>query len=95
MRFGVRVIAAVEAGRLPRGGPSDAAARDLLDDLPAGYWQRWGDAAAERIRAQAQHPCCCCVDGPRPGADGRCGRCYGYPDDDAHDEAMTSGAADE
>ena len=47
-----RVIAAVEAGRLPRG-PSDAAARNLLDDLPAGYWQCWGDAAAERIRARA------------------------------------------
>ncbi len=86
-----RVIAAVEAGQLPRGGPSDAAAHNLLDDLPAGYWERWGDAAAKRIRAQ--RPRCCCVDGPQPGADGRCGRCYGCPDDDAEGLSSTARVA--
>ena len=74
------VIDAVEAGRLPRGGPSDAAARRLLDELPRDCWERWGNAAAERIRAQRLR--CCCADGPRLGADGRCGRCYGLPYDD-------------
>lgn len=73
-----RVTDAVKAGRLPRGGPSDAAARDLLDELPGDYWERWGADTAERIRAQ--RPRCCCVDHPSPADDGRCSRCYGYRD---------------
>ena len=46
------VRAAVDAGQLPAGGPSEAAAYGLLDDLPPGYWQRWAEAAADRIRAK-------------------------------------------
>ena len=71
------VVDAIQAGRLPRGGPSDAAVHDLLDELPGGYWERWSDAAAERVRAQAAHPRCCCADGGQRGADGRCQRCWG------------------
>jgi hypothetical protein len=50
------VLAAVERGELPRGGPSELAARDLTADVPAGYWDKWSSEAARRIRAQvAQH----------------------------------------
>lgn len=45
------VAAAVDRGELPPGGPSEAAAQGLLDQLPDGYWQRWSEDAAERIRA--------------------------------------------
>ena len=62
LRTRSHVIDAVEGGRLPRGGPSDAAAHNLLDDLPDGYWQGWSDDAAARIRAQ--RPRCSCVDDP-------------------------------
>lgn len=47
------VAAAVERGELPRGGPSDAAALGLLDQLPDGYWSGWTEATAERIRRAA------------------------------------------
>lgn len=47
------VAAAVDRGELPSGGPSEAAAHGLLDQLPPGYWQRWSEAAAERIRASS------------------------------------------
>ena len=74
-----RVLEAVEAGRLPRGGPSHLAALNLLDDMPPGYWERWGEHAAERIRAKAEHPRCCCGAFSEPGQDGRCERCCGWP----------------
>ncbi len=44
------VAAAVDRGEIPRGGPSEAAARDMLDQLPAGYWDRWSEDTADRIR---------------------------------------------
>ena len=44
------VLAAVDRGEIPRGGPSEAAARELVDQLAAGYWDRWSDGAADRIR---------------------------------------------
>ena len=44
------VLAAVDRGEIPRGGPSEAAARDMLDQLPASYWDRWSEDAADRIR---------------------------------------------
>jgi hypothetical protein len=37
-----------------RDGPSAIARHDLSGDVPAGYWQRWSEGAAERIRAQVQ-----------------------------------------
>jgi len=45
------VAAAVDRGELSPGGPSEAAAHELLDQLPPGYWQHWSEAAADRIRA--------------------------------------------
>jgi hypothetical protein len=48
-----RVLAAVEDGRIPRGGPSELAAYGLLDVVPAGYWERWMAETAERIRGTA------------------------------------------
>jgi len=44
------VRAAIAAGDMPPGGPSEAAAYDMLDQLPAGYWDRWSEDAADRIR---------------------------------------------
>jgi hypothetical protein len=44
------VLAAVDRGEIPRGGPSEAAARGLLDQLPDSYWDRWSEGAADRIR---------------------------------------------
>ncbi len=44
------VLAAVDRGEIPRGGPSEAAARGLLDQLPAGYWDRWSEDTIDRIR---------------------------------------------
>jgi hypothetical protein len=74
------VIDAVESGRLPRAGPTDAAAHDLLDELPGSYWQDWSDNAAERIRAKAERPACVCGAFRKPDfADGRCERCWGWP----------------
>ncbi len=43
---------ALERGDLPRGGPSEVAAFDLLGELSPGYWQRWSEATAERILAR-------------------------------------------
>ena len=45
------VLAAIAAGRIPGGGPSELRALNLADDVPDGYWQRWGRDAAARIRA--------------------------------------------
>lgn len=44
------VRAAIAAGDMPAGGPSEAAAYGLLE-LPAGYWSRWSADAVHRIRA--------------------------------------------
>jgi hypothetical protein len=41
---------AIAAGRVPRGGPTELAAYELLDDAPPGYWERWSREATERIR---------------------------------------------
>ena len=49
-----QALDAVERGELPRGGPSELAARDLSADVPAGYWDKWSSGAARRIRAE-QH----------------------------------------
>ncbi len=46
----IAVATAIDRGEIPRGGPSEAAARGLLDQLPAGYWDRWSDGTADRIR---------------------------------------------
>ena len=46
-----RVLEAIEAGEIPPGGPSELAAYDLLDDVPAGYWERWSKRSVERITA--------------------------------------------
>lgn len=45
-----RVLEAIERGEIPAGGPSELAAYDLLDDVPADYWERWSQEAAKRIR---------------------------------------------
>jgi hypothetical protein len=45
------VLAAVARGDIPRGGPSELAAHDLLDHVPQDYWQRWCRETADRIRA--------------------------------------------
>ena len=49
-----RVLRAIERGEIPSGGPSELAAYELLDDVPAGYWERWSQGAVERIREQAE-----------------------------------------
>ena len=48
------VLDAIARGDIPAGGPSELAARDLVDDAPARYWQRWADDAAARIRERAR-----------------------------------------
>jgi len=45
---------AVERGDVPAGGPSEAAAHGLLDEIPAEYWRRWSEDAARRIRASVE-----------------------------------------
>jgi hypothetical protein len=48
------VLDAVGRGDIPRGGPSELAARDLLDEVPDGYWERWSARAVDRIREQRE-----------------------------------------
>lgn len=48
------VLDAIARGDIPAGGPSELAARDLVDDAPARYWQRWSDDAAARISEQTR-----------------------------------------
>jgi hypothetical protein len=59
-----QVLAAIERGEIPPGGPGELAALDLLDAVPAGYWERWSEQAAERIRRQSRES-----DGVRRGRD--------------------------
>jgi hypothetical protein len=47
-----RLLEAIDRGEIPHGGPSELAAHDLLDDVPAGYWERWAEGSVERIREQ-------------------------------------------
>jgi hypothetical protein len=47
-----QVLEAIERGEVPKGGPSELAAYDLLDDVPPAYWERWSRGAVERIREQ-------------------------------------------
>jgi hypothetical protein len=49
-----QVLAAIEAGRIPPGGPSELAAYGLVNDAPAGYWERWTARAVERIRERVR-----------------------------------------
>ena len=44
------VLAALARGDLPAGGPSELAARDLIEETPSAYWDRWIQDAAERLR---------------------------------------------
>ena len=47
-----QVLEAIERGEIPKAGPSELAAYDLLDDVPEGYWLRWSEQSTERIREQ-------------------------------------------
>jgi hypothetical protein len=71
-----KVLEAVERGELPRGGPSHIAARALCEDTPPGYFERWSEKAAERIRQQASRPRCSCAS--PAGSESRCERCGGW-----------------
>jgi hypothetical protein len=44
-----RVLDAIERGDLPRGGPSELAAHDLLHEVPEGYFERWLAQAVGRM----------------------------------------------
>jgi len=46
------VLEAIERREIPKGAPSELAVYDLLDDVPAGYWERWSKRSVERIRGQ-------------------------------------------
>lgn len=74
-----QVLAAINAGRIPRGGPSELAAHDLIDEVPAGYWERWTTGAAERVREQMRSAPCTCARPATPADDGRCSHCWGWP----------------
>ena len=37
-------------GPIPSGGPGELARFGLLEEAPAGYWERWAERSAERIR---------------------------------------------
>ena len=75
-----QVLAAIDRGEIPAGGPSEIAAYDLVDEVPRDYWQRWGSDAADRIRAKAARPVCTCGAFAEPELpDGRCSRCMGFP----------------
>ena len=71
-------LAAIALAVARAGGDVDDA-RDL-----AAAWERmerdWAPRV-DRMRYEAAHPRCCCVDEPQLSADGRCSRCYGYPYD--------------
>jgi hypothetical protein len=49
-RAGTTQIKKRDTGDLPRGGPSDLAAYDLIDEAPPDYFERWANESAERIR---------------------------------------------
>jgi hypothetical protein len=46
------VLDAIRRGEIISGGPSEIAAYDLLDDVPAGYWARWSGSVVDRIRRE-------------------------------------------
>jgi hypothetical protein len=71
-----RVLDAIRRGEFLAGGPSELAARDLLNETPSDYLERWASAAAERIRPHTAR--CCCHDGGQPDSAGRCQRCWGH-----------------
>jgi hypothetical protein len=50
------VLDAVDHGSIPPGGPSELASRGLVNEAPAGYWERWEGKAAKRIRATQPPP---------------------------------------
>ena len=50
-RMNGAVLAAIEDGRIPAGGPSETAARGLT--MPPAAWAEWSARAAARIREQA------------------------------------------
>jgi hypothetical protein len=52
--------------------------------LPAGYWERYAEETAARIREQvAQALCTCAGEQPITVKDGRCTRCFGRAGDEA------------
>ena len=55
----------------PFGGPSEIAARDLAEDAPVSYWERWSARSVASIRAHTQMVRCSCADGGKPISDGR------------------------
>lgn len=66
----IAIAKAVEAA----GGDLDDV-KDLVD-----VWERVNADSrrrADRMRYEARTARCSCLDGGRPGVDGRCGRCYG------------------
>jgi anti-sigma factor RsiW len=63
-----QVLDAIARGELPSGGPSELAARDLLDDAPAAYWERWAADTAARIRARLPEPAATEEEPPPPVA---------------------------
>ena len=68
------VLAAITRGLIPLGGPSELAARGLVEEAPAAYWHSWSCEAVERIRARPIY--CSCIDNGEPDG-GRCSRCHG------------------
>jgi hypothetical protein len=71
------VLAVVEQGELPAGGPSELAARGLAKDAPARYFQHWAREAAVRVRVEARRPVCRCPTAVTTPS-GRCERCRGW-----------------
>jgi hypothetical protein len=74
-----QILAAIDRGEIPMGGPSEICAYGLADEVPRDYWEGWSADATARIRAKAEHPRCCCGPFSEPGRDGRCERCCGWP----------------
>ena len=65
-------------------GPSELARRGALDRAPTGYFERYANETAARIREQvAQARCACSGEQPIAVKDGRCTRCYGRAGDEA------------
>jgi hypothetical protein len=72
------VLRAIASGRIPRGGPSELAAHDLLGEAPPGYVERWAHKAAERIDEENLWARCTCAQVFENGvSNDRCLRCFG------------------